>query len=861
MGGAGITVGWPVALWALALCPLLLLAVIRSRAVMSRRMLALVTALRVLVVALVALALADARAVWPSDELAVAAIVDQSASLSMVEREALAKRARWLERNHPEVAWLDLVDDPNAPGGFMQATDVGVRISTALALLPRDRVRRVVVATDGRDDAAGLLPALRRAADDGVEVSVVPAGDRPPIDQVAVSGVEVPRLIRAGETASVEVRLHCLEPQQVTLRLSLDGQTVGAGEAWTVSAPAGASAHVRQIPFPDEGVRALAVEATAARDTLPANNRWSSLVHVASPPRVLLVRPTGQTAPPPLAKVLQDARLRVDVVEAGAVQAQRAEDLNRYQLVVLDEASPDLIQEPQLRAIRGWVEASGGGLISVTGVNAVRSQPAVFREIDPLIPPRAIPETPPLELILVIDRSGSMSGNRIDMARQAAIAAVQALRPDSRVGLVAFSGSPDTVIPPVDMSQASWIMNIISQLSSGGGTDIASALNAAGGIMSNDPNYLHHIVLLSDGVSTEGAAIAAAQALAWRGITISTISLGTRNTLMSGVATIGRGRYYAVDDPSQLPQLFVREAQYRQAPPHRVVDFRPEVAESMPFLDGVDFAADEPIGGYVLAEARPEAQTVLRSPDGDPILAHWAVGAGRVASFATTTAGAWSDRWRPGQSFARLWSQMAWDMLRERVEGELEMRLDPHPSDRSLDVVTVATNDLETEAAPFVVLARGPSGPSGGTEPLTKPLDLTQRGPGLWQAEVDRVEGFIATGHLREGDEPVAAVAVDNPYPRELAAFGPDRPALELLAETGGGRVLDGLEQVLTITGDEVPTSHALRVPMLLAALVIYLASVLLLRLPRNARGAAARLARHEATQAEAEEKVEKKAA
>jgi hypothetical protein len=861
MGGAGITLGWPLALWALALCPLMLLAVFRSRAVMSRRMLALVTALRVLVVALVVLAIADARAVWPTDELAVATIVDGSASLSMAERDALTKRARWLEGNHPEVAWLDLADDPNAPD--RSATDVGVRISTALALLPRDKVRRIVVATDGREDAAGLLPALRRAADDGVEVSVVPAGDRPAIDQVAVSGVEVPRLIRAGETASVEVRLHCLEAQEVSLRLSLDGVTVG--DAWTVSAPAGASAHVRQVPFADEGVRALAVEATAARDTLPANDRWSALVHVASPPRVLLVRPSGQgaTASPPLAKVLQDARLRVDVVDASNVQAQRAEDLNRYQLVVLDEASPDLIQEPQLRAIREWVEASGGGLISITGVNAVRSQPAVFREIDPLIPPRAIPETPPLELILVIDRSGSMSGNRIDMARQAAIAAVQALRPDSRVGLVAFSGSPDTVIPPVDMSQANWIMNIISGLSSGGGTDIASAMNAAGSVMSSDPGFLHHIVLLSDGVSDEGAAIAAAQALAWRGITISTISLGNRNTLMSGVATIGQGRYYAVDDPSQLPQLFVREAQYRQAPPHRVVDFRPEVVETMPFLEGVDFAADQPIGGYVLAEARPEAQTVLRSPDGDPILAHWAVGAGRVASFATTSAGAWSDRWRTGQSFARLWSQMAWDMLRERVEGELEMRVDAHPSDRSLEVVTVAANDLSTETVPFVVLARGPSGPAGGPAPLVKPLDLIQRGPGLWQAEVDRVDGFIATGHLREGDEPVAAVAVDNPYPRELAAFGPDRPALELIAETGNGRVLDGLEQILTLTGDEVPTSQKLRVPMLLAALLIYLASVLLLRLPRNARGAAARLAKREEKKAanEPEAKVAKKAA
>lgn len=826
MSSFWFTLGWPMALWGLLLLPLLLLAVFRSRAVLSRPLLLLVTALRVLVVLLIVLAVADARLNWPNDELAVATIIDSSSSVSREERGALVARSQWLIRHHPEVAWVDLADDPNAEGA--QATDVGQRVSAALALLPRERVRRVVIATDGREDHAALLPAVRSAADSGVKVYTVPMGDRPPIDQVAVTSVDVPRLVRSGESANVQVRLYSLAAQQISLKIELDGQTVTEVEA---SVPVGVSTHSHQVTMQDEGVRELSVQVVAEQDTLPTNNDWRSLVYVASPPRVLLVRQPPALPGTPLAKVLQDSRLRVDVVDPSKV-AQRSEDLNRYQLVVMDEASPDLLQEPQIRAVRGWVE-DGGGLITITGVNAVRSQPAIFREIEPVIPPRAIPETPPLELILVIDRSGSMSGRSLAMARQAGVAAVQALRPDSRVGLVAFSGSPDTVFAPVDMSQSQFIIGIISSLTSGGGTDIASALNAAGSIMTNDPRYLHHIVLLSDGISSQGAAVAEAQALAWRGITISTISLGSRNSLMSDVARIGRGRYHVATDPSQLPNLFVREARYRQAPPHRVVDFRPEVAEDMAFLDGVDFAPDGPIGGYVLADARPEARTVLRSPDGDPILAHWEVGTGQVASFTSTTAGQWSDRWRPGASFERLWSQMAWEMLRERIEGELEMRVDAVPADNAHQVVTVASRDLEAESPPFVVLARGTS--------ANKPIELVQRGPGLWQAEIDLGEGFVATGHLQEGDEPVAAVAVDNPYPRELSAFGADQSALSLIAETGDGVLFEGLEQVLA-PGGEVPTMQRLRLPLLLIALLLYLASVLLLRLPQNARATAARL-------------------
>jgi hypothetical protein len=270
----------------------------------------------------------------------------------------------------------------------------------------------------------------------------------------------------------------------------------------------------------------------------------------------------------------------------------------------------------------------------------------------------------------------------------------------------------------------------------------------------------------------------------------------------------------------------------------------------------VDFAADEPIGGYVLAEARPEARTVLRSPDGDPILVHWEVGTGEVAAFTSTTAGQWSDRWRLGSSFPRLWSQMAWQMLRERVEGELEMRVDALPGDPARRVVTVAARDLDAEEPPVVVLSRSP------TE--SKPVDLALLGPGLWQAEVDLADGFVASGHLREGDEPVVAVAVDNPYPLELSSFGVDHGALSLVAELGDGEVLDGLEQVLA-PGGEVPTMQRLRLPLLLLALLLYLASVLLLRLPQNAKATATRLIERGSkggkSSSRSEEKREKKAA
>lgn len=828
MSRLGLELGWPAALWALALCPLLLLAVIRSRALLSRLNFVLITTLRLLVIVLVVLALADARLQWPNDELAVATIIDGSASISPAERQLLEGRVRWLTETRAEVDWLDLspVVDPEHPA----TNDLGHRVAAARALLPRDRVRRIVVATDGRSDRASLLSAARRARDNGLRLDVLPIGESPAVDQISLSDLELPRLIRAGETASVAIEVTSRVEQRVTLNLTVDDHLVAQ---LPVTATAGRSRHEHQITLRDEGIHQIAARLVAADNALADNDSWTALVRVAPPPRVLLVREAVQPEPP-LAAVLRDARLQVELVTPAQVARDRR-GFNRYQLVVLDELDPSLLQEPQQRGLRQWVE-EGGGLITITGTNAVRSEPSILREIEPVIPPRSIPETPPMEIILVIDRSGSMSGHRMAMARQAGVAAVQAMRPDSRVGLVAFSGSPDTIIPPVDMSRAQWLISIISSLTSGGGTDISGALNAAGSIVTNDPRYLHHIILLSDGVSSTQPALWEAQMLASRGVTISTISLGHRNNLMSDIAALGRGRYHVAHDPSQLPQLFVREARYRQAPPHRVVDFRPQVAETMAFLDGVDFSAAPELAGYVLAETRPEAQTVLRSDEGDTILAHWEVGEGQVASFTTATAGRWADRWRAGTSgsFRRLWSQMAWELLRERVEGELEMRVDDHQRDPEIRVITVATDDVEQAEAPVVDLARSRD-PRG-----LKPLLLTQRGPGLWQVEVERGTGFLSSAAPDDGEDPVAAVAVDAPYPEELMVFGPDEAALAALAEAGGGQVLVALEHALAVDGEATITQR-LRLPLLLAALVLYLLSVLLLRLPQNARAASRR--------------------
>lgn len=805
-----LTVGWPLALFGLALVPVIVLLAFRSRFPIGPKRRALVVLTRALSVALLVAAIADLRLGWPTDELAVATVIDQSASVADADRARVRQAIDELHTQHTDVAWIA----PPQRANVEPSTDVSVGV----ALLPRDRVRRMIVATDGRDRRGELGASIAAAQRAGVEVSVLPMGDAPPIDLVSVRGIAVPRMVRAGDRLDVGVQLHAARDANVRLSLAVDGEEVASSEA--LARRGESSAH---LPFrvPDEeGVHELRVTLQAEGDVASENNHWRSLVRVAPKPKVRILhdRDNGR---PALARVLEEGGMDVEVTPMIAAPTE-ARALDPYALVLVDEADPNDLTESQQRALRSWVEDEGGGLITITGTHPVRRAPRVLREIEPITVPRAIPEPRPLELVLVMDRSSSMSGIKMMQARSAGAAAIRALRQDARVGVVAFSGGADRVMSPVGMEQREDAMAFVHGIQASGGTNIGAGLQAANSIMTEDPRYIRHVIILSDGVSAPAPAIAAAQTLAGRGVTVTAITLGPRNALMEEIARIGRGRYHVTNNAGSLPDLFVREAQYRQPPANRRGAFRPRLVTPLSMLDGVPFESAPRLGGHALADARPGATTVLAA-ERFPVLAHWHRGLGQVATFTSASSGAWADEWRAWPGFRELWVALAEGMSRARPIEPPELSLTPHPLIDGVQVLTVMAPTIESDPAPIVQLYRAPG--------AGERLELFERGPGLWQTSLLEGEGFLVDAQMPSDERPTIAVGFDRPYHPEIAAFGADPLALERLAAAGGGQVLERVGAIVEAI-DAQSVMRSLRTPLLVAALLLYLLGLLLLRLP-----------------------------
>lgn len=197
-----------------------------------------------------------------------------------------------------------------------------------------------------------------------------------------------------------------------------------------------------------------------------------------------------------------------------------------------------------------------------------REKAIVKVAFDCVRPPRAETRTP-VNLTLVLDRSGSMSGEKLAHAKEAALEAVRRLSADDVFSLVVFDNRVDTLIPACRVGNGRELESRIYSIQARGGTAIyAGVTQGAAELRRNleDRRYVHRIVLLSDGLANEGPShpedfARLGAALLKEGISVSTIGvgLGFNEDLMTRLAQKSDGNTYFVESSRDLSRIFNAE--------------------------------------------------------------------------------------------------------------------------------------------------------------------------------------------------------------------------------------------------------------------------------------------------------------
>jgi Ca-activated chloride channel family protein len=174
----------------------------------------------------------------------------------------------------------------------------------------------------------------------------------------------------------------------------------------------------------------------------------------------------------------------------------------------------------------------------------------------------------PLNLGVVLDRSGSMTGAKLEKAKQAARLLVDRLRPDDFFSFVIFSDEARLVVPAQRVEDKEALKEKIERVEAEGSTALYAGVKMGAGQVGEffSSQRINRVILLSDGIANVGPSTPQefrrlGSQLAERGISVTTIGVGEdyNEDVMAGLAEASDANYYYVKDTEKLPEIFAKE--------------------------------------------------------------------------------------------------------------------------------------------------------------------------------------------------------------------------------------------------------------------------------------------------------------
>lgn len=542
-----------------------------------------------------------------------------------------------------------------------QATDLAAALELASVLPPPEVRPHVVLLTDGVATSGDTRRAAEAAKAAGLPISTVPLVSCEP--EVYVCGLRIPEDLRAAEPCDVEVVLYATGANRGTVELISGAEefirTTEPSSAQEVHTDRGSQSVRLRFLFNKPGSRTLTARATGFSDTLAGNNTASVAVEVKRRRAVLLVEHRAG-AGGPLAAALRGAGWAVEVGSSHQVP-HSPDPLESFDAVVLVNTPSAALAPGQMQALADYVRR-GGGLVVVGGDQAFTAGGYRGTILEELLPVESEPARkhprPPLALLLVVDRSQSMQqADALGLAKEAMRRTVRMLRPEDHLGVLAFDESSRWVVPIEPLRNPVKVLAQIDQMTAGGRTDMGPAIEKAYLALHEVFAPSKHMIVLSDGVSHPADFHGLAERIARSGITLSTVALGREASrgLLEDLARIGKGRFYACDDPRAVPQVFVGElAQATQLGIHEGPLSVSERKQGTLVRD-TELTGAPPLLGYVETRPKKLAHVPCTTPQGDPLWAWWPFGKGVVVGFTSDAEHRWAAAWLSWPGFNRFW--------------------------------------------------------------------------------------------------------------------------------------------------------------------------------------------------------------
>ena len=849
----------PLLLLLLLLLPVLYYGYRRSLVDLARTQRVISLTIRAIIIVLLILSVADVQYLKTDDKLSVIFLADISDSISADGLEkagdyineslksrsksqqasiiAFTDKAEILQAPHVEnrvesqeelnlteikKTWLDADEDAG------DTTNIAQAVEMAWGVFPANANKRIVLLTDGVETQGDVIHTGLRGKDFGVQIDTVPIypSDEP---EVMLERIDAPAQVKQGAPFNLEVLIHSNHEDIAEIRLFKNKFEVTKQE---VRLEEGENRVLFTQTSTESGTLTYDAICRSTKDTRYDNNRALGIVTVTGKLKVLLIDENESQARY-LTRALEDADIRVDVRNGLGVPNELA-DLQNYDLVIFSEVPANRLNEKQMERIRTYVQDLGGGFMMLGSENSFGLGGYYKTPIEEILPVRTDTEkkkeTPSLAMVLVIDKSGSMGGIKIELAKVAARSTVELLGWRDKIAVIAFDGSPFWIVEMHDASDQLYITDQIGSITAGGGTNLYPALQQAYFTLTQTVAKLKHVIVLSDGQSQPGDWYGIASSMRAEHITISTVGIGSGAdmNLLGNLANWSGGRDYFTQDPYNVPQIFAKETV--TASKSAIIDepFIPQRIKPTQVLSGIDLELAPFLLGYVATQPRPTAEIFLVSDRGDPILASWQYGLGKSIAFTSDAKARWASDWLEWPGYGKFWAQLVRDTMRKTTLSnfQAEIRQEKGVAHLAIDALG-DTGDFLNELESDITLIP--------PDLKKKQLTVAQTAPGRYELDfpTQDVGPYFVNIMQKQAGEIVNTQITGTvvSYPQEYIVHNANDTLLSQLSTISGGKFDPTPEATFRTPEHPVMLRIHLWRPFLITALLLLLIDIALRRI------------------------------
>ncbi|TMC18656.1 MAG: VWA domain-containing protein [Chloroflexi bacterium] len=695
-------------------------------------------------------------------------------------------------------------------------TDLAAGLRLASAIMPANSQRHIILLTDGQQNVENALQQARLLQQEGIRLDIV-ALPNTTSAEARIDGIDAPTTLHRNESFVLHLKLYSNVTQSATLHLYLDQKLISQQSIQLVGGQQELSFH---LLAPPPGSHTYHTTISAPLDTIYQNNEASAYVKVQGPPHVLVIEGKAGNGHNIIA-ALQATQMLVNSGTPNEVPTT-LDGLARYDSVILVDVPALALGNTRMLTLQAFVRDLGRGLVVTGGQNSYGVGGYANTPLEQTLPVSMdIPQrkdTPGIAVVLIIEDLETKAS--VNISKEAAKGVINLLTPRDQVGISSAYGK--LTIPMQYVTNKEAIIKAIDAMNPSDPPSYNPDLSNAEQVLLQTNAKIKHVILLGDGDAFDNYQ-PQTQKMAGEGITISTVATNAGSVqeldTMVNIASWGKGRFYRADDPTALPQILLEETQ--QAARRAIINepFVPAIIGTHPILSGLKALPN--LEGYVATTPKPHAQMVLVSHHDDPVLAAWQYGLGHVVAWTSDAEGVWTKDWLSWQDAPRWWANLvtwtlpspdsALNVSGKVVNGEAQLAVDL-PSGTPIN-----SQDQQQVQAHIVA-----------PDQAQQTINLQPTAPQHWEGHFPALQTgayFVQViwHNQQQTKQLTATTGLIVPYSPEYITAGTDLRFLALLAQAGGGILLNPSDSTTAFTQSLPPVSATLPISFLLLTLAALL--------------------------------------